>query len=106
MTRRSTEPLVTPIMMNAARPIRTTPFIVTSRSLRFANRVGNHRSRAMFASTRGPSRNPVCAAMMRSAASENRVTMTKPVPVEWPHPTVIRSKSTALSVLPLLIWTS
>ena len=32
--------------------------MVTRRSLRFANRVGNQRSSAMFASTRGPSRKP------------------------------------------------
>jgi hypothetical protein len=105
MTRRSTDPRVDTIIRKPAEPIRRIPFCVTSRSLRLAKRVGNQRSRAMLARTRGPSRNPVCAAMIRSAASDTRVTMTKAPAVVWPHPDVILSKRTALSVIPTWTWT-
>ena len=78
----------------------STPFCVTSRSLNVANRVGIQRSTAMLASTRGPPKNPVCAAMNSSAADEAIAAMTNPCASSGGQAAVIFSNSTAFRVLP------
>ena len=78
--RNVTEPRLTSMSTSAAPPMRRIPFLITSRSLSRLNWLGSHRSSDMLASTRGPSRKPVCAATKRSTASETSVTSTKTYP--------------------------
>ena len=78
----------------------STPFCVTSRSLKVAKRVGIQRSTAMLASTRGPPKKPVCAAMSSSAPDDAIAAMTNPLETSGGQSAVIFSNSTAFSVLP------
>src|ERR1051325_4557484 len=68
----------------AARPMEMMPFCVTSRSERWAKRLGTHWSTAMAASVAGPARKPVCAATNRSAPSLASVNTTIQIPTGNP----------------------
>src|ERR1043166_8894582 len=80
------------------------PLLVTNRLESWEKRCGIQESSAMLANTRGPSRNPVCAATNNNAASETRQRITNDVPND--HDPIVQApkrfpNSTAFIVLPV-----
>ena len=68
----------------AAIPMKKIPLELTRRSDRLAKRDGTQRSSAMYTSTRGPPRNPVCAATNKSAPADNSKIATNALPTWLP----------------------